>query len=128
MLTLCLVLGLFPIGVLAAPVDPGDVEATKTATYDPETDEVTITLSVQGKDVTETVTEENPVDVVLVVDNSGSMDDNGLPCSSSTFKKHTFGLLHGGHVKSAAIGIGKHPPNAVVRLLIFPQLKSRPIC
>ena len=93
LLTLCLVLGLFPIGVLAAPAEPGAVEATKTAAYNAEKDEVTITLSVQGKDVTGTVTEENPVDVVLVVDNSGSMDDNGLPCSSSTFKKHTFGLI-----------------------------------
>ena len=32
LLTLCLVLGLFPIGVLAAPAEPGAVEATKTAT------------------------------------------------------------------------------------------------
>ena len=84
LLTLCLVLGLFPIGVLAAPAEPGAVEATKTATYDPETDQVTITLSVQGKDVTENVTEEKPVDVVLVVDNSGSMEK--VPCSSTVSK------------------------------------------
>ena len=112
LLTLCLVLGLFPIGVLAAPVDPGDVEATKTATYDAGNDEVTITLRVQGKDVTETVTEENPVDVVLVVDNSGSMDDNGLPCSSSTFKKHTFGLITWWTCENCGNWYLKHPPNA----------------
>ena len=91
LLTLCLVLGLFPIGVLAAPVDPGDVEATKTATYDAGNDEVTITLRVQGKDVTETETKEKPVDVVLVVDNSGSMDEGAMPCDSTTY--HRYGLL-----------------------------------
>ena len=86
---------MFPIGVLAAPVDPGDVEATKTATYNPETDEVTITLSVQGKDAEETVTEENPVDVVLVVDNSGSMDEGAMDCDSTSFHKYgLFGLRY----------------------------------
>ena len=91
LLTLCLVLGLFPIGALAAPVNPGDVEATKTATYDAGNDEVTITLRVQGKDVTETETKEKPVDVVLVVDNSGSMDEGAMPCDSTTY--HRYGLL-----------------------------------
>ena len=95
LLTLCLVLGLFPIGVLAAPAEPGAVEATKTATYNPETDEVTITLSVQGKDAEETVTEENPVDVVLVVDNSGSMDEGAMDCDSTSFHKYgLFGLRY----------------------------------
>ena len=91
LLTLCLVLGLFPIGALAAPVNPGDVEATKTATYNAGNDEVTITLRVQGKDVTETETKDKPVDVVLVVDNSGSMDDNQERCTSKSYEDAFFG-------------------------------------
>ncbi|MGN1007330.1 MAG: S-layer homology domain-containing protein [Butyricicoccus sp.] len=52
---------------------PGEVQASKSASYDAETGKVTITLEVNGSDITQT--EKTPADVVLVVDNSGSMDD-----------------------------------------------------
>ena len=74
LMAMVMVFTLLPATAFAAELDSGEVEATKTATYDEDTGKATITLSVKGKDVPgESVSK--PVDVVLVVDNSGSMDD-----------------------------------------------------
>ena len=86
LMVFCMVLTLLPVSAFAAdpPQNPGDVSAEKTAVYNEETGQVTITLNVQGKDLEETVPAEKPVDVVLVVDNSGSMDEGGMGLCGGT--------------------------------------------
>ena len=96
LMVLCMVLTLLPVSAFAAPtatLKPGEVSATKTAQYDENTGNVTITLNVQGKNITETSTTATPVDVVLVVDNSGSMSDGQQDCTSTSFTKKWYGYI-----------------------------------
>lgn len=84
LMCLCMLVGLLPVSAFAAPgLNPGEITAWKEATYNQNEDTVEITLHVQGKDKTEETTTAEPVDVVLVVDNSGSMDANAYPCNGT---------------------------------------------
>ena len=66
-------------------MEPGTVRATKTVSGPDENGNYTIHLSVQGKNVVETT--GSNADVVLVVDNSGSMSSSvGIPCDASEFE------------------------------------------
>lgn len=79
-LVLVMTLSLLPLNVLADEVNPpvpGEVTATKSCTSTPDEDgNYTITLTVQGNPVPsiDTMTTPANADVVLVVDNSGSME------------------------------------------------------
>ena len=88
-LVLVMTLSLLPLNVLADEVNspvPGEVTATKSCTAMPDEDgNYTITLTVQGNPVpsTDTMTTPANADVVLVVDNSGSMESKvGTPCEA----------------------------------------------
>lgn len=88
-LVLVMTLSLLPLNVLADEVNsplPGEVTATKSCTAMPDEDgNYTITLTVQGNPVPSTDTMMTPAnaDVVLVVDNSGSMESKvGEPCET----------------------------------------------
>lgn len=84
LMCLCMLVGLLPVSAFAAPeLNPGEITAWKEATYNQNEDTVEITLHVQGEDKTEETTTAEPVDVVLVVDNSGSMDENAYACDGS---------------------------------------------
>lgn len=85
LMCLCMLVGLLPMSAFAAPEElrPGEMTAWKSATYDPDEDTVEITLHVQGEDKTEETTTAEPVDVVLVVDNSGSMGNNAYNCNGT---------------------------------------------
>ena len=62
-------------------MSPGDISAVKTVSGPDENGNYTIHLSVQGKNVVETT--GSNADVVLVVDNSGSMSSSvGIPCTT----------------------------------------------
>ncbi len=97
LMVLCMVLTLLPVSAFAAPkpvpgtgeLQPGQVEAWKTAEYNEETGNVDITLHVRGKNVETTTTTTNTLNVVLVVDNSGSMDEGQGKCTSTSYTKHT---------------------------------------
>ena len=72
---------------MAKELQPGEVAASKTASYDAKNHEVTITMTVEGKEASQIT--PSKADVVLVVDNSGSMVSSvGEPCKtpSSKFK------------------------------------------
>lgn len=85
LLALALLLGCFVPGVLAtqarAEDNTGDstnnsgMYIHKTATYNSSTDDYTITLEAYatGEKVTTTVSKEKPTDIILVLDQSGSM-------------------------------------------------------
>lgn len=93
-LTLIMVLGLMPAAMAAtAPVE-GEVTITKSldsATPDANGN-YTIKLTVQGNPVTQSA--KPNADVVLVVDNSGSMASSvGDPCNTPKDKFETAGLL-----------------------------------
>lgn len=78
LLTFVMLCSLLPMTAMAAP---GDVTASKTAAYNKKTGEVTITMTVQGESVTQSTASK--ADVVLVVDNSGSMASSvGEPCNT----------------------------------------------
>ena len=88
-LVLVMTLSLLPLNVLADEIPetdntPGKVTATKSCTTEPDSNgNYTITLTVQGNPVpsTQTTTTYANADVVLVVDNSGSMETSvGTPC------------------------------------------------
>lgn len=88
-LVLVMTLSLLPLNVLADEIPetdntPGKVTATKSCTKEPDSNgNYTITLTVQGNPVssTDTTTTSANADVVLVVDNSGSMETSvGTPC------------------------------------------------
>lgn len=88
-LVLVMTLSLLPLNVLADEVNsplPGEVTATKSCTAMPDEDgNYTITLTVQGNPVPSADTMMTPAnaDVVLVVDNSGSMESKvGEPCET----------------------------------------------
>ena len=85
-LVLVMTLSLLPLNVLADevnPAEPGKVTAKKECSGPDATGNYTITLTVQGNPVpsTDTMTTPANADVVLVVDNSGSMENKvGTPC------------------------------------------------
>ncbi len=85
-LVLVMTLSLLPLNVLADeanPAEPGKVTAKKECSGPDATGNYTITLTVQGNPVpsTDTMTTPANADVVLVVDNSGSMETSvGTPC------------------------------------------------
>ena len=90
-LVLVMTLSLLPLNVLADEIPepdntPGKVTATKSCTTEPDSNgNYTITLTVQGNPVPSTNTMTTPAnaDVVLVVDNSGSMESKvGTPCEA----------------------------------------------
>ena len=90
-LVLVMTLSLLPLNVLADEIPetdntPGKVTATKSCTTEPDSNgNYTITLTVQGNPVpsTDTMTTPANADVVLVVDNSGSMESKvGTPCEA----------------------------------------------
>ena len=89
-LVLVMTLSLLPLNVLADEIPEtdntlGKVTATKSCTTEPdEHGNYTITLTVRGEPVssTESMTTPANADVVLVVDNSGSMETSvGEPCN-----------------------------------------------
>ena len=95
-LVLIMALSMLPLNVLADEVNPpvpGEVTATKSCTSTPDEDgNYTITLTVKGNPVSSTDTMTTPAnaDVVLVVDNSGSMETSvGTPCNTpkDSFRK-----------------------------------------
>lgn len=90
-LVLVMTLSLLPLNVLADEIPEtdntsGNVTATKSCTTEPDSNgNYTITLTVQGNPVpsTDTMTTPANADVVLVVDNSGSMESKvGTPCEA----------------------------------------------
>lgn len=86
LLTFVMLCSLLPMTAMAKELQPGKVSAQKTASYDETKKEVTITMSVKGKNVEDEITETAPVDVVMVVDNSGSMTEYpGIDCNSTEY-------------------------------------------
>lgn len=87
LLTFVMLCSLLPMTAMAKELRPGEVAASKTASYDAKNHEVTITMTVEGKEASQIT--PSKADVVLVVDNSGSMVSSvGEPCKtpSSEFK------------------------------------------
>lgn len=89
-LVLVMTLSLLPLNVLADEIPetdntPGKVTATKSVTGPDANGNYMITLTVRGAPVSSTKTMTTPAnaDVVLVVDNSGSMETSvGTPCEA----------------------------------------------
>ena len=107
-LVLVMTLSLLPLNVLADEIPetdntPGKVTATKSCTTEPDSNgNYTITLTVQGNPVpsTDTMTTPANADVVLVVDNSGSMETSvGTPCKTPKDRFNKIGLQTGLHVQ-----------------------------
>ena len=74
LLTLVMTLSLLPMNALAAT--DGDMSFTKTASEGPDADgNYTITMTAQAKSNKTTTTKAVPMDIVLVLDQSGSMKD-----------------------------------------------------
>lgn len=95
LLTFVMLCSLLPMTAMAAP---GDVTASKTAAYNKKTGEVTITMTVQGESVTQSTASK--ADVVLVVDNSGSMASSvGEPCNTPKDQFVNAGLFGDGLIK-----------------------------
>lgn len=91
LLTFVMLCSLLPMTAMAVP---GDVTASKTASYDAQKNEVTITMRVEGKEASQIT--PSKADVVLVVDNSGSMASSvGEPCKtpSSEFESAGWGWV-----------------------------------
>lgn len=81
LLTFVMLCSLLPMTAMAKELQPGEVAASKTASYDAENHEVTITMTVEGKEASQIT--PSKADVVLVVDNSGSMASRvGEPCNT----------------------------------------------
>lgn len=81
LMCLCMLVGLLPMSAFAAPAKPGTVTATKEVVSQrpDENGNYTIKLTVQGEPVE--IPSASAADVVLVVDNSGSMASSvGEPC------------------------------------------------
>ena len=99
-LVLIMALSMLPLNVLADetnPAKPGKVTAKKECSGPDATGNYTITLTVQGNPVSSSETMMTPTnaDVVLVVDNSGSMETSvGTPCKErkANFVKKTHTL------------------------------------
>ena len=95
LLTFVMLCSLLPMTAMAAQ---GDVTASKTAAYSKKTGEVTITMTVQGESVTQSTASK--ADVVLVVDNSGSMASSvGEPCNTPKDRFVNAGLFGDGLIK-----------------------------
>nr|WP_288302365.1 S-layer homology domain-containing protein [uncultured Anaerotignum sp.] len=95
LLTFVMLCSLLPMTAMAVP---GDVTASKTAAYNQKTGEVTITMTVQGESVTQSTASK--ADVVLVVDNSGSMASSvGEPCGKPKEEFENAGLFGDGFIK-----------------------------
>ena len=94
LLTFVMLCSLLPMTAMAKELQPGEVAASKTASYDAENHEVTITMTVEGKEASQIT--PSKADVVLVVDNSGSMASSvGEPCKtpSSEFESAGWGWV-----------------------------------
>lgn len=94
LLTFVMLCSLLPMTAMAKELQPGEVAASKTASYDAENHEVTITMTVEGKGASQIT--PSKADVVLVVDNSGSMASSvGEPCKtpSSEFESAGWGWV-----------------------------------
>lgn len=95
LLTFVMLCSLLPMTAMAVP---GDVTASKTAAYNKKNGEVTITMTVQGESVTQSTASK--ADVVLVVDNSGSMASSvGEPCNTPKDRFVNAGLFGDGLIK-----------------------------
>ena len=94
LLTFVMLCSLLPMTAMAKELQPGEVAASKTASYDAENHEVTIMMTVEGKEASQIT--PSKADVVLVVDNSGSMASSvGEPCKtpSSEFESAGWGWV-----------------------------------
>ena len=94
LLTFVMLCSLLPMTAMAKELQPGEVAASKTASYNVENHEVTITMTVEGKEASQIT--PSKADVVLVVDNSGSMASSvGEPCKtpSSEFESAGWGWV-----------------------------------
>lgn len=94
LLTFVMLCSLLPMTAMAKELQPGEVAASKTASYDAQKNEVTITMRVEGKEASQIT--PSKADVVLVVDNSGSMASSvGEPCKtpSSEFESAGWGWV-----------------------------------
>lgn len=94
LLTFVMLCSLLPMTAMAKELQPGKVAASKTASYDAQKNEVTITMRVEGKEASQIT--PSKADVVLVVDNSGSMASSvGEPCKtpSSEFESAGWGWV-----------------------------------
>lgn len=94
LLTFVMLCSLLPMTAMAKELQPGEVAASKTASYDAENHEVTITMTVEGKEASQIT--PSKADVVLVVDNSGSMASSvGESCKtpSSEFESAGWGWV-----------------------------------
>ena len=94
LLTFVMLCSLLPATAMAKELQPGEVAASKTASYDAQKNEVTITMRVEGKEASQIT--PSKADVVLVVDNSGSMASSvGEPCKtpSSEFESAGWGWV-----------------------------------
>lgn len=93
LLTLVMMLSLLPMNALAATSDPttdgGDMTFTKTAAGPDNDGNYTITMTAQAKGQTTTTTKVKPMDIVLVLDQSGSMayDFNGNETGENTARR-----------------------------------------
>lgn len=95
LLTFVMLCSLLPMTAMAVP---GDVTASKTASYDAQKNEVTITMRVEGKEASQIT--PSKADVVLVVDNSGSMASSvGEPCGKPKEEFENAGLFGDGFIK-----------------------------
>ena len=91
LLTFVMLCSLLPMTAMAEELQPGEVAASKTASYDAENHEVTITMTVEGKEASQIT--PSKADVVLVVDNSGSMASSvGEPCKTPSSEFESAGL------------------------------------
>lgn len=94
LLTFVMLCSLLPMTAMAKELEPGEVAASKTASYDAQKNEVTITMTVEGKEASQIT--PSKADVVLVVDNSVSMASSvGEPCKtpSSEFESAGWGWV-----------------------------------
>lgn len=91
LLTFVMLCSLLPVTAMAKELNQGEVAASKTASYDAENHEVTITMTVEGKEASQITLSK--ADVVLVVDNSGSMASSvGEPCNTPSSEFENAGL------------------------------------
>ena len=98
LLTFVMLCSLLPMTAMAKELQPGEVAASKTASYDAENHEVTITMTVEGKEASQIT--PSKADVVLVVDNSGSMASSvGEPCGKPKEEFENAGLFGDGFIK-----------------------------
>lgn len=98
LLTFVMLCSLLPMTAMAKELQPGDVAASKTASYDAQKNEVTITMRVEGKEASQIT--PSKADVVLVVDNSGSMASSvGEPCGKPKEEFENAGLFGDGFIK-----------------------------